>query len=150
MRNQRGATLITVLVIGVVSLVFMAGIYYLLTRSLQVSGSVPVYLSLRDAAASGAHYAASQIQKGTIIIDRLYDCISNPIVLKFKLKDSGATFENTVTVCLIGYSPPPGFKEQGVGYSKVIPGRKGYIYLIDSIAVGPNNTYTKVEAAYTP
>ncbi len=150
MRKERGATLLTVLVIGVVSLVLMAGIYYLLTRSIQVSGSIPTYLTLRDAAASGAHYAATRIQQGSIIIDRIYSCLPEPITLKFKLKDTGATFTNQVTVCLIGYSPPPGYKEQGVAYSRVIPGQKGYIYLIDSIAQGPGGSYSKIEAVYTP
>jgi hypothetical protein len=128
----------------------MAGIYYMLTRSLQVSGSIPTYLTLRDAAASGAHYAATKIQQGSIILDQIYSCIPEPITLKFKLKDGGTTYTNVVSVCLIGYAPPPGYKEQGVAYSRVIPGQKGYIYLIDSIAVGPGDSYSKVEAVYTP
>lgn len=150
MKKERGATLITVLVIGVVSLVFLAGIYYLLTRGIQVSGSVPVYLTLRDAAASGAHYAASLIQKTDkdILPEMIYEC-APPINLKFKLKDTGATYTNTVTICLIGYAIPPGFSSTPV-IGPGPPGLLGNVYFIDSIAVGPNNTYSKIEAVYTP
>jgi hypothetical protein len=148
--NQRGVALITVFVIGIVSAILLAGMYYMLTRSIQVSGTMPVYFTLRDAAASGVHYAASLIQSGKISIENIYQCIPDPITLKFRLKDGGEIYANTVNICLIGFAQPPGYKEQGVAYSKFIPGQRGYIFLIESTAEGPNNSYSKIEAVYTP
>lgn len=148
MRGEKGVSLVSVMVLSIVTLVLIGSVFYLLTRTIGVSASVPTYMTLRDAASSGVHYAVTQIKSGTLTIDHIGGC--EAMELRFKLGSTGDTYTTNVQVCLVGYMPPPGYQISGVAYSREIPGGKGYIYSIVSEARGPAGTYSRIESLYTP
>ncbi len=76
------------------------------------------------------------------------DCLDNLPPLKFRLSETSGVFENKIEICFVGYQTPPGFPVPGVAPSK--DSGKGDIYLIISVAEGPQGTRSRIEAVYTP
>ncbi|MFN3814321.1 MAG: hypothetical protein ACK4SM_06840, partial [Aquificaceae bacterium] len=71
--------------------------------------------------------------------------------LQLKLKGSNQVYNNTVDVCFLGYSTPPGDQITGVVYSKLIPGNKGLVFSIISEVIDSQGLNTaRIEAVYTP
>ncbi len=60
---QRGIALPTILILGVISMVFIATIYYFLGREIRITGTTPVFMSVRDATYSAADLAIGRIEK---------------------------------------------------------------------------------------
>ncbi len=155
-KKVKGVALISVLVMSVMIALVIGGLYYILTRSITSSEKVRVYTSTREAAVGGVNYAVLQIKSGLFdTMDQLgcptgwtsdgNCCTAN---LNYRLSETTQTFTNTITICLRGYSPPPGEIASGVAYTRPQPGGRGYIYLIVSEADGPQGSKSRVEAIW--
>ncbi len=155
-KKVRGVALISVLVMSVMLALVLGGLYYILTRSITSAEKVRVYTSTREAAVGGVNYAVLQIKSGLFdTMDQLgcptgwipdgNCCTTN---LSYRPSGTTQTFTNRITICLRGYSPPPGEIASGVAYTKPQPGGRGYIYLIVSEADGPQGSKSRVEAIW--
>ncbi|WP_333785369.1 hypothetical protein [Thermocrinis sp.] len=151
----KGVALISVLVTGILVALAIAGLYYILMRTMGTAERVKTYTSVRDAAVSGVNHAVSQIRSG--IFDTLLsgECPAGAQLqgnnccrfsLYYRLQGITETFGNEVTLCLVGYVPPPGEQITGVAYTKLPP--RGYIYSIVSVASGPQGSTARIEAVY--
>ncbi len=155
-KKVRGIALISVLVMGIIIALVIGGLYYILTRTMLTGERVRVYTSTREAAVGGVNYAVLQIKSGLFdTIDQLgcptswtlngNCCTAN---LNYRLSGTTQTFTNRITICLRGYTPPPGEALTGVAYSRPQPGGRGYIYSIISDADGPQGSRSRVEAVW--
>ncbi len=168
----RGVALVSVLITSVVILVLMGGLYFMLTRLFETSEATRTFSSAKEAAVAGVNYAITSGIFDTIA--NLGNCpdgtpsVDNPncpaIVgqggniqlgctfrIHFRLKGTSQIYQNTIRVCFLGYSQPPGYPLTGVAYSKLLPGNKGIIYSIISEVLDPQGRHTaRIEAVYTP
>ncbi len=155
-KKVRGIALISVLVMSVMIALVLGGLYYILTRSITSAEKVRVYTSTREAAVGGVNYAVLQIKSGLFdTMDQLgcptgwtsdgNCCTTN---LNYRLSGTTQNFTNQITICLRGYSPPPGEIASGVAYSRPQAGGRGYIYSIISEADGPQGSKSRVEAIW--
>ncbi len=156
-KKVRGIALISVLAMSVMLALVLGGLYYILTRSITSAEKVRVYTSTREAAVGGVNYAVLQIKSGLFdtmdqsgcpagwFSDGDYCCTAN---LAYRPSGTTQIFTNRITICLRGYSPPPGEIASGVAYTRPQPGGRGYIYLIISEADGPQNSKSRVEAIW--
>jgi hypothetical protein len=155
-KKVRGVALISVLVMGVMIALVIGGLYYILTRTMLTGERVRVYTSTREAAVGGVNYAVLQIKSGLFdTIDQLecpagWTTVGNCCTanLNYRLSGTTETFRNTITICLRGYTSPPGEVITGVAYSRPQPGGRGYIYSIISDADGPQGSRSRVEAVW--
>ena len=154
--NQQGASLFAAILIALFALLALAGLYFALTKLLGSSQTIKTYASVRDAAAGGAHYAAS-----VIVEEMRYEIISGnrnigdcqTINLKFKLYGSSGTYDNPIHVCYLMQKPKPGYgeaEERVIGNSNSTNPINAYYYYftIISEATGPENTHSRIEAVY--
>jgi hypothetical protein len=155
-KRVRGVALISVLITGIMIALVIGGLYYILTRTMLTGERVRVYASTREAAVGGVNYAVLQIKSGLFdAIDQLgcptgwisdgNCCTTN---LNYHLSGTTQNFRNRITICLRGYTIPPGEVGTGVAYSRPLPGGRGYIYLIISEADGPQGSRSRVEAVW--
>jgi hypothetical protein len=159
-KKVRGVALISVLVTGIMIALVIGGLYYILTRTTITGERARVYTSTREAAVGGVNYAVLQIKSGLFdTMDQLgcptgsgwtptpdgNCCTAN---LNYRLSGTTQTFRNTITICLRGYTLPPGEVITGVAYSRPLPGGRGYIYSIISEADGPQGSRSRVEAVW--
>ncbi len=155
-KKVRGVALISVLVMSVMIALVIGGLYYILTRSITSAERVEVYTSTREAAVGGVNYAVVQIKSGLFDTMDQLECPTgwtsngNCCTTNLSYRPSGTTqaFTNRITICLRGYSPPPGDVVSGVAYSRPQPGGRGYIYLIISEVDGPQGSRSRVEAVW--
>jgi hypothetical protein len=159
-KKVRGVALISVLVMGIMVALVIGGLYYILTRTTITGERVRVYTSTREAAVGGVNYAVLQIRSGLFdAMDQLECptgsgwtptpdgncCTAN---LNYRLSGTAETFRNTITICLRGYTSPPGDVVSGVAYSRPQAGGRGFIYSIISDADGPQGSRSRVEAVW--
>ncbi len=156
-KMKRGVALISVLTTAIIVALIIGGLYILLTRVFETSRMSGVYATTRDAARGGISYTVSQITGGSFDSLLTGDCpdgtASRPgnccdLRLTYRLVGVTGEYTNTVTVCLTGYAPQPGFEIEGVAYTRPSPGGKGYVYTIVSEALGPQGSRSRVEAVY--
>ncbi len=155
-KKVKGVALISVLVMSVMIALVLGGLYYILTRSITSAERVRVYTSTREAAVGGVNYAVLQIKGGLFdTMDQLgcptgWTSDGNCCTTNLSYRPSGTTqtFTNRITICLRGYSPPPGDVVSGVAYTKPQPGGRGYIYSIISEVDGPQGSRSRVEAIW--
>jgi hypothetical protein len=155
-KKVRGVALISVLVMGIMIALVIGGLYYILTRTTITGERVRVYTSTREAAVGGVNYAVLQIKSGLFdTMDQLecpagWTTVGNCCTanLNYRLSGTTETFRNTITICLRGYTSPPGEVITGVAYSRPQPGGRGYIYSIISDADGPQGSRSRVEAVW--
>jgi hypothetical protein len=155
-KKVRGVALISVLVTGIMIALVIGGLYYILTRTMLTGERVRVYTSTREAAVGGVNYAVLQIKSGLFDAMDQLGCPTGWIadgnccatVLNYRPSGVAQTFTNRITICLRGYSPPPGEIATGVAYTRPQPGGRGYIYLIVSEADGPQGSKSRVEAIW--
>ncbi|GAB6182260.1 hypothetical protein [Thermodesulfovibrio hydrogeniphilus] len=153
--TDKGIALPAALLIGVLSLLIIAGIYFALTKLFGTSHAIKTYSSVREAAAGGVHYAvATKVRE--IYEDAIYGRIAAgecepPITLNFRLQNISGTFNNTITVCFTGR----GEFKRGFGKERVIGSGTGggefeywLLFTIISEATGPQGTRSRVEAVY--
>lgn len=144
--NNKGIALITALSLAIVVLIILAGLYYFMVNFFGISQNIKVYSSTRDAAIGGINYGVTLIYQNKA--PQNYSC--NTFITKYKLSNDNNYYQNTITICLIGYEASPGTQITGVAYSQPQAGNKGNIYSIISIANGPNNTQSRIESIYKP
>jgi hypothetical protein len=155
-KKVRGVALISVLVMGIMVALVIGGLYYILTRAMLTGERVRVYTSTREAAVGGVNYAVLQIKSGLFDTMDQLGCptgwISNgdccTANLAYRLSGTTQTFTNQITICLRGYTSPPGDVVSGVAYSRPQAGGRGYIYSIISDADGPQGSRSRVEAVW--
>jgi len=155
-KKVKGVALISVLVMSVMIALAIGGLYYILTRTTITGERVRVYTSTREAAVGGVNYAVLQIKSGLFDnMDQLECpagwtlagncCTAN---LNYRLSGTTQNYTNKITICLRGYTSPPGEVITGVAYSRPQAGGRGYIYLIISEADGPQGSRSRVEAVW--
>jgi len=153
LKSNRGIALPAALLIGVLSILVLAGIYFALTRLFGTSQTIKTYASVRDAAAGGVHYAIAT--KGfEMYYKALYGEISSGncenLNLQFRLQNVSGTFNNNLQICYTGR----GEFKTGFGRERVIGSGTGGIFeywllfTIISEATGPQNTHSRIEAVY--
>jgi hypothetical protein len=155
-KKVKGVALISVLVMGIMIALVIGGLYYILTRTMLTTERVRVYTSTREAAVGGVNYAVLQIKGGLFDTMDQYGCPTGWISdgdcctsnINYRLSGTTHTFTNRITICLRGYTSPPGDVASGVAYSKPQPGGRGYIYSIISEADGPQGSKSRVEAVW--
>jgi hypothetical protein len=155
-KKVRGVALISVLVMSIMIALVIGGLYYILTRTTITGERVRVYTSTREAAVGGVNYAVLQIKSGLFdAMDQLecpagWTTVGNCCTANLNYRLSGTTqnFTNTITICLRGYTSPPGEVVSGVAYSRPQAGGRGYIYSIISEADGPQGSRSRVEAVW--
>jgi hypothetical protein len=141
---------------GIMIALVIGGLYYILTRTTATAERVRVYTSTREAAVGGVNYAVLQIRSG--LFDNMdqrecpagWNLAGNCCTANINYRLSGTTqnFTNQITICLSGYTPPPGDVVSGVAYSIPQAGGRGYIYLIISEVSGPQGSRSRVEAVW--
>jgi hypothetical protein len=159
-KKVKGVALISVLVMGIMIALVIGGLYYILTRTMLTGERVRVYTSTREAVVGGVNYAVLQIKSGLFdTMDQLgcptgsgwtptpdgNCCTAN---LNYRLSGTTQNLTNRITICLRGYTSPPGDVVSGVAYSRRQAGGRGYIYLIISDADGPQGSRSRVEAIW--
>ncbi|WP_448587813.1 hypothetical protein [Thermocrinis sp.] len=153
----KGVALISVLVTGILVALAIAGLYYILMRTMGTTERVKTYTSVRDAAVGGVNHAVSQIRSG--IFDTLLsgECPAGAQLqgnnccefsLSYRFQGITETFGNEVTLCFVGYVPPSGEQMTGVAYTRLPPAGRGFIYSIVSVANGPQGSTARIEAVY--
>jgi len=155
-KKVKGVALISVLVMGIMVALVIGGLYYILTRTTITGERVRVYTSTREAAVGGVNYAVLQIKGGLFdTMDQLgcptgWTTVGNCCTADLNYRLSGTTqdFTNRITICLRGYTPPPGEIVAPVAGTRPQTGGRGYIYLIISEADGPQGSRSRVEAVW--
>jgi hypothetical protein len=155
-KKVRGVALISVLVMSVMIALAIGGLYYILTRTMLTGERVRVYTSTREAAVGGVNYAVLQIKGGLFdAMDQLecptgWTTVGNCCTanINYRLSGTTQTFTNRITICLRGYTSPPGDVVSGVAYSRPQAGGRGYIYSIISEVDGPQGSRSRVEAVW--
>ncbi len=140
---QKGIALPTILIFGVISMVFIATIYYFLGREIRITGSTPVFMSIRDAT-----YSAVDLAKKLANVQRPCSGTKNKLYtqdrIKFSLRGRQDVFTSDIKIyCLIP--------------STILSATKYQVYLIsvetckwNSITnnCADNSEYYKVEVLY--
>jgi len=159
-KKVKGVALISVLVMGIMIALVIGGLYYILTRTMLTGERVRVYTSTREAAVGGVNYAVLQIKSGLFdAMDQLgcptgsgwtptpdgNCCTANLSLPPFW---NNTKLYKQITICLRGYTSPPGEVITGVAYSRPQAGGRGYIYSIISDADGPQGSRSRVEAVW--
>jgi hypothetical protein len=155
-KKVRGIALISVLVMSAMVALVIGGLYYILTRSIVSAEKVRVYTSTREAAVGGVNYAVLQIKSGLFDTMEQSGCPTGWISdgsccaanLVYRLSTGTQSYTNRITICLRGYTPPPGETATGAAYSRPQAGGRGYIYSIISDADGPQGSRSRVEAVW--
>ncbi len=106
---QRGIALPTILILGVISMVFIATIYYFLSREIRITGATPVFMSVRDATYSAADFAIGRIERqrdtNNPFIDPCEGEGRNPTYterIRFRLKGGQDVLTSTISIkCLL-------------------------------------------------
>jgi hypothetical protein len=159
-KKVRGVTLISVLVMSVMMALAIGGLYYILTRTMLTGERVRVYTSTREAAVGGVNYAVLRIKSGLFDAMDQFECPTGSgwtptpdgncctANLNYRLSGTTQNFTNTITICMRGYTSPPGDVVSGVAYSRLQTGGRGYIYSIISEADGPQGSRSRVEALW--
>ncbi len=151
--TNTGIALPAALLIGVLSLLIVAGIYFALTKLFGSSQTIKTYTSLRDAAAGGVHYAIAT-RGFEMYYQALYGDITagtcDTINLQFNLQNTSGTFNNNVQICYTGR----GEFKTGSEKERVIGSGTGGIFeywllfTIISEAEGPQGIRSRIEAVY--
>jgi len=154
LKSNRGIALPAALLIGVLSLLVLAGIYFALTKLFGSSQTIKTYSSVRDAAAGGVHYAIA-----TKVYEMYNKALNGDISsgncenlnLQFRLQNTSGTFGNVIQICYTGR----GEFKTGFGRERVIGSGTGsglfeywLLFTIISEATGPENTHSRIEAVY--
>jgi hypothetical protein len=157
-KKVRGVALISVLIMSIMIALVIGGLYYILTRTMLTGERVRVYTSTREAAVGGVNYAVLQIKGGLFdTMDQLgcptdsgWTTVGNCCTANLNYRLSGTTqnFTNQITICLRGYTSPPGEVVTAVAGTRPQAGGRGYIYSIISDADGPQGSRSRVEAVW--
>ncbi len=141
---ERGVALISVLVISIIVLLAIGGLYILLTRMFESGQTIRTYTSVKDSAKGGVEMAIIRIRSDDVSPTHC----TQGFVVPFRLVQTGdQTFDTRVSVCFVGQVA--GYGIAGVAYSGMGGAtQSGYMYRIVSEAIGPQGSFSRVEAVY--
>lgn len=144
---KRGIALFNAMVMAVIVSLTIAGLYYLFMRVFRSTEELRVYTSIREAAASGARFGASQTRFPALF--ERGQCIN--LRQEFRVQGRSERGETLITVCQIGSVAIAGREVTGVAYDPVTGATGGAAYKITSISQFPAGApvqEARVEAVY--
>jgi len=157
--KQKASALFVAIIFSFLSLVLIGGFLMSWYRYTQMLFPIKVYSSINEAAVGSMELITSYIDQGTFNVLEIGECplgnkiSNNPVCcrinIKYRLLESGETFNDIIEICLLGYQIPPG---EGLPGVSSIPqsGKLGlnFVYGLNSTAIGPQNTKAIIEAVY--